>query len=411
MSRSAVEVPGRRRRRGGPRRGAVADRDRSVRRRACSSLDAWTLALGAALAVPTTVACAWRWHLVARELGVGVDLGPAVASCYRAQFLNSPCRAGSSVTCTAACATAGTPATPARGCAPSRGNGSPARSCRRSSRSWSCCSLPSPVRSSMPAVLGVLTVVVVAGVLVARHVPSPDRPTSLVGADAACRSGRRAVRSSWSGTPGRAWCSPRRSPWAFYLATYVVAARAVGVTTSAVTLLPVVLLVLPRRGVAAEPRRLGTAGGHGRLGLRRRRARCRAGRRHGGGVRRHGARREPSRCGRPGGGIGSSSPSARPVAPPGAAAPSPREARPMGERPYTILSCGMSLDGYLDAATKERLVLSNEADLERVDAVRARVRRDPGRCRDRAQRQPAPARAQAGAASAAEGARAAARRR
>lgn len=43
----------------------------------------------------------------------------------------------------------------------------------------------------------------------------------------------------------------------------------------------------------------------------------------------------------------------------------------MGERPYTILSCGMSLDGYLDAATKKRLVLSNEADLERVDAVRA----------------------------------------
>ena len=30
----------------------------------------------------------------------------------------------------------------------------------------------------------------------------------------------------------------------------------------------------------------------------------------------------------------------------------------MGERPYTILSCGMSLDGYLDAADNERLVLS-----------------------------------------------------
>ncbi len=40
-------------------------------------------------------------------------------------------------------------------------------------------------------------------------------------------------------------------------------------------------------------------------------------------------------------------------------------------RPYTILSCGISLDGYLDAATQDRLVLSNDADLERVDAVRA----------------------------------------
>ena len=43
----------------------------------------------------------------------------------------------------------------------------------------------------------------------------------------------------------------------------------------------------------------------------------------------------------------------------------------MSERPYTILSCGMSLDGYLDAATRDRLVLSNQADLDRVDAVRA----------------------------------------
>jgi 5-amino-6-(5-phosphoribosylamino)uracil reductase len=36
-----------------------------------------------------------------------------------------------------------------------------------------------------------------------------------------------------------------------------------------------------------------------------------------------------------------------------------------------VLSCGISLDGYLDAGTPQRLVLSNAADLERVDAVRA----------------------------------------
>ena len=43
----------------------------------------------------------------------------------------------------------------------------------------------------------------------------------------------------------------------------------------------------------------------------------------------------------------------------------------MADRPYTILSCGISLDGYLDGATPDRLVLSNEADLARVDHVRA----------------------------------------
>jgi 5-amino-6-(5-phosphoribosylamino)uracil reductase len=43
----------------------------------------------------------------------------------------------------------------------------------------------------------------------------------------------------------------------------------------------------------------------------------------------------------------------------------------MRERPYTLLSCGVSIDGYLGAATDARLLLSNEADLDRVDAVRA----------------------------------------
>jgi 5-amino-6-(5-phosphoribosylamino)uracil reductase len=42
----------------------------------------------------------------------------------------------------------------------------------------------------------------------------------------------------------------------------------------------------------------------------------------------------------------------------------------MADRPYTLLSCGMSLDGYIDGAT-ERLLLSNDADFHRVDAVRA----------------------------------------
>ena len=43
----------------------------------------------------------------------------------------------------------------------------------------------------------------------------------------------------------------------------------------------------------------------------------------------------------------------------------------MADRPYTLLSCSMSIDGYLDSANDERLLLSNDADLDRVDAVRA----------------------------------------
>jgi 5-amino-6-(5-phosphoribosylamino)uracil reductase len=40
-------------------------------------------------------------------------------------------------------------------------------------------------------------------------------------------------------------------------------------------------------------------------------------------------------------------------------------------RPYVLLSCSMSIDGYLDDATNKRLLLSNDADFDRVDAVRA----------------------------------------
>jgi 5-amino-6-(5-phosphoribosylamino)uracil reductase len=43
----------------------------------------------------------------------------------------------------------------------------------------------------------------------------------------------------------------------------------------------------------------------------------------------------------------------------------------MGERPYTLLSCSVSLDGYLDDGSDTRLLLSNDADFDRVDAVRA----------------------------------------
>jgi riboflavin-specific deaminase-like protein len=40
-------------------------------------------------------------------------------------------------------------------------------------------------------------------------------------------------------------------------------------------------------------------------------------------------------------------------------------------RPYVLLSCATSADGYLDDASPRRLILSGPADLDRVDEVRA----------------------------------------
>jgi 5-amino-6-(5-phosphoribosylamino)uracil reductase len=40
-------------------------------------------------------------------------------------------------------------------------------------------------------------------------------------------------------------------------------------------------------------------------------------------------------------------------------------------RPYTLLSCAVSIDGYLDDASPDRLILSGPDDLDEVDALRA----------------------------------------
>jgi len=40
-------------------------------------------------------------------------------------------------------------------------------------------------------------------------------------------------------------------------------------------------------------------------------------------------------------------------------------------RPYVLLSVAASVDGYIDDATDTRLLLSDDADFDRVDEVRA----------------------------------------
>lgn len=43
----------------------------------------------------------------------------------------------------------------------------------------------------------------------------------------------------------------------------------------------------------------------------------------------------------------------------------------MSDRPHVLLSCAMSVDGYIDDAGPTRLLLSNDEDFDRVDAQRA----------------------------------------
>ncbi len=53
------------------------------------SVDGRSLALAAGIGFVTTVCAAWRWHLVARGLGVALPLRTATGAYYRSQLLNT----------------------------------------------------------------------------------------------------------------------------------------------------------------------------------------------------------------------------------------------------------------------------------------------------------------------------------
>jgi len=200
------------------------------------ALDVGTLAVGAALGVPVTVASAWRWRLVARGLGVDVPLGRATAACYRSQLLN-------------AVLPGGVLGDVHRGVDHGRAAGDPARGLR--SVAWERTAgqlvqasvavlvlvlFPSPVRSSLP---GMLTLLVVGVVLLV----VPVRSWSTLRADL----GMLLERRIW---PGVVVASA--VVVVGLVATFVVAARAVGVTAPLLTLVPLAVLVLVAAAVPAN---------------------------------------------------------------------------------------------------------------------------------------------------------------
>ena len=225
-------------------------------------LDPGTLVLGAVVSLLATLACAWRWHLVSRELGVRVDVVPAVASCYRSQFLNLTLPGGILGDVHRGVRhglDAGDTGAGMRAVAWERAAGQVVQALVAL---VVLLVLPSPVRSSMPTVLAVLALLVAAMALVVQ-LTAPSHPDSwagkvrrVVGDDV------RAVLAVRHALPGIVLAST--FALACFLATYLLAARAVGVTSSAVALLPVTLLVFlaaglpinlagwgPREGMAA----------------------------------------------------------------------------------------------------------------------------------------------------------------
>ena len=227
-------------------------------------VDGRTLLLACVLTVPITVCGAWRWRLVARGLGLGLPLPAAVAACYRSQFLNTALPAG-------------VVGDLHRGVRHGRDAGDTGRGLR--AVGWERFAgqlvqgaaallvlllLPSPLRSSGPVavtvVVGLVTLVVVGLVALARV--RTDRRTRWAAALRGARSDLRSGLLSARAWPGIVLAS--LAAVAGHVTTFVVAARAAGVTAPLLELVPLALLVLlamaiplnvagwgPREGVAA----------------------------------------------------------------------------------------------------------------------------------------------------------------
>jgi uncharacterized membrane protein YbhN (UPF0104 family) len=209
------------------------------------ALDLRVVLLGAALAVLTTVASAWRWTLVARELGVGLRLPQAVAACYRAQLLNTVLPGG-------------VLGDVHRGVVHGRATGETGRSLR--AVGWErvagqvvqavvavvvLAACPSPVRPVLPWLVLVVGLVSVVAVAVLRR--TPDRDAWWSRAARTLRDDVRLallVRRSW---PGVVLASVLAT--AGYVTTLLLAARAVGVDAPLATLLPLAVVVLVAAGL------------------------------------------------------------------------------------------------------------------------------------------------------------------
>ena len=205
------------------------------------AVDGAALAAGAAIGVLTTACCAWRWTIVARGLGLPLSFPAAVAAYYRSVFLNLTLPGG-------------VVGDAHRGV----NHGRNARNVGLALRAvaWErsagqvvqavvtvavLMALPSPVRPSIPLVIGALVAAAIAVVLVGRARPGDGR------------SPWARVRRAIVGDVRNALLARRAWP-AIALASalvvvghaiaFVIAARTAGATAPLSQLLPLALLAL-----------------------------------------------------------------------------------------------------------------------------------------------------------------------
>lgn len=224
------------------------------------AVDGLALAAAIGLVMLTTVCSAWRWKIVAEGLGVGLSLPAALASYYRALFLNVTLPGG-------------IVGDVHRGVSHGRDVNDVGRALR--AVAWE--------RTAGQVIQIVLTVIVLLALPSPLHSVTPTvaivAVVGMVGFALLARARPPAARSAWARTrsavssdirhgllAGRAW--PRIAiasvlVVAGHVATFMIAARTAGITAPPSRMLPIALLVVmamvlpniggwgPREGVTA----------------------------------------------------------------------------------------------------------------------------------------------------------------
>ncbi|USQ84415.1 flippase-like domain-containing protein [Streptomyces phaeoluteigriseus] len=236
-------------------------------------IDAPTLLLGLGIGAVTTVFSAWRWALVARGLNIRLPLGPAVADYYRSLFLNAALPGGILGDVHRAVRHGQSTGDVGRGVRAVVLERTAGQLVLAVAGVTILLTLPSPVMADVRHFVPLAGLVAVGGlgVLIVVRALRTNSSVSRRGGRmrAACAEGRAGLLSRRNG-PGVALSSA--VVLAGHLATFVVAARAVGSAAPVLTLLPLGVLALLAMGVPLNvggwgPREGVTAWAFGAAGL------------------------------------------------------------------------------------------------------------------------------------------------
>ncbi|WP_433207300.1 lysylphosphatidylglycerol synthase transmembrane domain-containing protein [Dactylosporangium sp. CS-047395] len=212
-------------------------------------IDAWAILAAVGVGAATIVACAWRWQLVARGLGMRLSLRTAIAELYRAVLINSTLPGGVLGDVDRAVGHGKADGDLGRGIRAvvwERTAGQVVQIALAVALLWA---LPSPVRPYVPRIAAVVAlfalVVVVLALVAGRRGPQWWRR-----AVDTLRADVREVLLTRRIWPGVVFFSAVAV--AGHLITFLVAARTAGLTAPASQLLPLTLLALLAMGVPAN---------------------------------------------------------------------------------------------------------------------------------------------------------------